>query len=74
MSTPFYVKAVEYRRNRTSEIMKSEAAKRIVPTPDVAPDKLLDAIVAPHRGKVVMVDLWNTWCGLCEAPLDHILR
>lgn len=41
----------------------------VTPAPDVPADRFFEAILAPHRGKVVVVDLWNTWCRPCLAAL-----
>ena len=52
------------------ERLQREAKERMMPTPEVPGDKLLETIVKEHPGKVIFFDLWATWCGPCKLGIE----
>lgn len=34
-------------------------------------EKILRKITEPFRGKLILLDIWGTWCGPCKEALSH---
>lgn len=72
LSNPFFADACDSIAERTArEYLELQKKGHVMLTPEVTDDKVFEAIIAPYKGKVVVVDLWNTWCAPCREALKH---
>ena len=34
-------------------------------------EKILRKLIAPYKGKIILVDVWDTWCSPCKRALEN---
>lgn len=57
---------IEQKASQSSSMADASALKGLTEG-----DKLIENIIAPHRGKFILIDFWGTWCAPCRRALSH---
>jgi thiol-disulfide isomerase/thioredoxin len=54
------------------DISKSQSLKSADDVADMSDgEKILRKIIEPYRGKLILLDVWGTWCSPCKEALSH---
>lgn len=67
-------KYLELQKRRTSQLgnVNSANLKSGDEVKDMSDgEKILRKLIEPYKGKIILLDIWGTWCGPCKEALSH---
>ncbi len=62
-------KLLALRRSTLSNATSIKSAEDLANMTDG--EKIMRKILEPYKGKLVLLDIWGTWCGPCKEGLSH---
>ena len=62
----------QYRALQQRDISKAQSLKSNDDVADMSDgEKILRKITEPYRGRLILLDVWGTWCGPCKDAFSH---
>ena len=75
VSQPSAKAAINTLQNKYLALAKKDVSKYTKSASDVAGmsdgEKILRKIIEPHKGKIILLDVWGTWCMPCRMALQQ---